>query len=201
MQGPHYFECRECPDYTLCDGCFRAWRIAADTPQLGGGRHAHAAEERPERDDDSRRVLRGHRLPVDRHDLQRLGSIAVLGDEPAAAVVADVMLHHRLNDVFRSLRHNRRMPVPFRCAILRSKLIAICRKQQRRQKPGTKKAPDEIVHDLIRSNLTSAAMKDWQDDQKMPKRSYGRETAYCGIIGACRSNAQSILQHSSATPN
>src|SRR5262249_53572538 len=58
--------------------------------RLGGGCHAEAAVERPQRNDDARLELGGHLLAIQRQDLDRQIALAVLGQIAVAAVVAVV---------------------------------------------------------------------------------------------------------------
>src|SRR5262249_41923664 len=65
-----------------------AGRIAADAPGFGRRRNAHAAEERTQRNDDTWRERRGHRLQVKRDDLRGPARRrAVFGQVTSAPVV------------------------------------------------------------------------------------------------------------------
>src|SRR5262249_27154716 len=65
-------------------------RVAADAPKVWRRSHSHAAEERPERNDDARLELRGHRLGIELQDRLENRWIAVRRNEATAAVVAVV---------------------------------------------------------------------------------------------------------------
>ncbi len=66
----------------------RARRVAADAAHFGCRSDAHAAEERPERNDDARQERRRHVLAIEADDRLRAALLAVLPHVAAAAVVA-----------------------------------------------------------------------------------------------------------------
>src|SRR5262245_46430900 len=64
-----------------------ARRIAADATQFRRGRHSHASEKGPKRNDNSRKHSRGHAFLVKWDDLCGSTRFAVFGKKSAAAVV------------------------------------------------------------------------------------------------------------------